>query len=70
MTRKSLALYYYSNGRPVEEYSPEHGTLTRPRPGETIVGINRRLTAHSMKSILKRFVPPILIDIRAALKKK
>jgi Rps23 Pro-64 3,4-dihydroxylase Tpa1-like proline 4-hydroxylase len=69
MTRKSLALYYYSNGRPAEEVSHEHGTLTRPRPGETIDGLNRRLTGNSMKSILKRFIPPILIDIRAALKR-
>jgi Rps23 Pro-64 3,4-dihydroxylase Tpa1-like proline 4-hydroxylase len=70
MTRKSLALYYYSNGRPVEESSPEHGTLTRPRPGETINGINGRSTANSLKTILKRFIPPILTDLRASLKRK
>jgi Rps23 Pro-64 3,4-dihydroxylase Tpa1-like proline 4-hydroxylase len=70
MTRKSLALYYYSNGRPSEEVSPEHGTLTRPRPGEIIDGINGRSTASSMKSILKRFVPPILNDVRLYLKRK
>ena len=32
-TRKSLALYYYTNGRPDEEKSAEHGTLYKPRPG-------------------------------------
>jgi hypothetical protein len=32
-TRKSLALYYYTNGRPAEEKSAEHGTLYKPRPG-------------------------------------
>jgi hypothetical protein len=42
MTRRSLALYYYSNGRPAEESSSEHGTLVRPRPGETIEGLNGR----------------------------
>jgi 2OG-Fe(II) oxygenase superfamily len=31
MTRKSLALYYFTNGRPAEEVSGEHSTLFRPR---------------------------------------
>ncbi|MGH3141878.1 MAG: 2OG-Fe(II) oxygenase, partial [Gaiellales bacterium] len=34
MTRKSLALYYYSNGRPAEELSDAHSTLFKSRPGE------------------------------------
>jgi hypothetical protein len=34
-TRRSLALYYYSNGRPAGEVvSEEHDTLFRSRPGE------------------------------------
>jgi len=40
MTRKSLALYYYSNGRPEEERSAEHTTLYQYRPGEA--GLGRR----------------------------
>lgn len=35
VTRRSLALYYYSNGRPEFEQSPEHSTLWQARPGET-----------------------------------
>jgi hypothetical protein len=31
MTRKSLALYYFSNGRPAEEITGEHSTLFRAR---------------------------------------
>jgi len=31
MTRKSLALYYFSNGRPAEEISGEHSTVFKPR---------------------------------------
>lgn len=67
MTRKSLALYYYSNGRPAQEASDEHGTLVRPRPGEMIDGLNGRAT---LKSILKRLVPPVVSDIRGYLKRK
>jgi Rps23 Pro-64 3,4-dihydroxylase Tpa1-like proline 4-hydroxylase len=67
VTRKSLALYYYSNGRPNEEISNEHGTLVRPRPGELIDGINGRATPRTM---LKRFVPPILSDLRSYFRKK
>lgn len=33
-TRKSLALYYYSNGRPQEEVSDAHTTLFQLRPEE------------------------------------
>lgn len=63
-TRKSLALYYYSNGRPDDEVSEDHGTLVKPRPGETIDGLN------GSKALLKRFIPPIVTDIRDYLKKK
>ncbi len=33
-SRRSLALYYYSNGRPQSEVSGAHNTLFRERPGE------------------------------------
>jgi hypothetical protein len=36
-TRKSLALYYYSNGRPAEEIAETaHSTIFQARPGEDI----------------------------------
>ena len=35
VTRRSLALYYYSNGRPEAERGPDHSTLWQARPGET-----------------------------------
>jgi Rps23 Pro-64 3,4-dihydroxylase Tpa1-like proline 4-hydroxylase len=69
-TRKSLALYYYSNGRPDEEVSAEHGTLVRPRPGEKIDGVNGRSTASFLKSKLKRLVPPVVSDLREYLRRK
>ena len=34
MTRKSMALYYYSRGRPEEELSSAHSTLWQVRPSE------------------------------------
>ena len=34
MSRKSMALYYYSRGRPEEEVSPAHSTLWQIRPAE------------------------------------
>jgi hypothetical protein len=36
-SRKSLALYYYSNGRPEEERSAVHGTMWQERPADGIV---------------------------------
>ena len=35
-TRRSLALYYYSNGRPAEEIGRSHSTLFRYRPGDQL----------------------------------
>jgi hypothetical protein len=35
-TRKSIQLYYYTNGRPESEVAPPHPTLWRHRPGESL----------------------------------
>lgn len=35
VTRRSLALYYYTNGRPEHERSPAHSTLWQARPSES-----------------------------------
>jgi len=54
--RRSLALYYYSNGRPDDEISNRgrtEGTDWRARPGDTM-RVNLRKAA-------KEFVPPIAI---------
>lgn len=34
MSRKSIALYYYTNGRPADEQGERHATLWRDLPGE------------------------------------
>ncbi len=68
-TRKSLALYYYSNGRPAEEINSKgHSTIFQSRPGEEIKEKeSAKLTA---KSLLKKLLPPILIDVINSLANK
>lgn len=58
-TRKSLALYYYTNGRPDNESSSMHSTVFRARPGETVTPAQTR---RSWKSVAKKFIPPIVTD--------
>lgn len=53
--RRSIALYYYSNGRPEDEVSDEHTTQFRKRPGEQF--------ASSWKQRAKRWMPPALVDL-------
>ena len=54
--RRSLALYYYSNGRPPGEVTSDHTTLFQRRPGEPL-----RL-ARDPRTALRRWVPPALAD--------
>jgi 2OG-Fe(II) oxygenase superfamily len=63
-TRKSMATYYYSNGRPEEEISGEHTTMFQTRPGE-----EPEKHPISMKDVLKAVTPPILISAVKKLKK-
>jgi 2OG-Fe(II) oxygenase superfamily len=59
ITRKSIALYYYSNGRPDEERAGSHNTLFKERPGERY-----RMTARDW---LRELTPPIVARwVRAA----
>jgi len=69
-TRKSLALYYYTNGRPGEELSGEHGTLMRSRPGEEIHSPEEIASRSKLRSVIKRFIPPILLDAGKLIVKK
>jgi Rps23 Pro-64 3,4-dihydroxylase Tpa1-like proline 4-hydroxylase len=56
MTRKSLALYYFSNGRPAEEISGDHSTIFRDRhQGEFKSTLRQR-----MRDLAKDFLPPIV----------
>lgn len=61
-SRKSLALYYYSNGRPSSEVNDgleEHGTLFKSR-----TGVEKDVLAEepvTFKSIVKDLIPPIIV---------
>ncbi len=60
-TRKSLALYYYSNGRPRSETAGEHySTPFRRRPGERLL-----LTP---ETIAQNLQPPIVMSMISALR--
>jgi hypothetical protein len=56
MTRKSLALYYFSNGRPADEISGDHSTIFRDRQdGEFKLTMKQRL-----RNLAKDLLPPIV----------
>lgn len=64
MSRKSLALYYYTSGRPETELTPAHSTLFQQRPGSTDVATTN---AERLKNIVKSMMPPIFLDIARRL---
>ena len=63
-TRKSMATYYYSNGRPEEEVGDAHSTLFQARPGVVI-----EKPRHSMRDMVVAVTPPILISAIKSLRK-
>lgn len=56
MTRKSLALYYFTNGRPAEEVSGEHSTLFRSRYDDEF----KPSSGKRLRKLAKDLLPPIL----------
>lgn len=57
-SRKSLALYYYTNGRPAEEINSgleDHTTLFKARPKSDNANL-------SVKEIIRQVTPPIIFD--------
>jgi Rps23 Pro-64 3,4-dihydroxylase Tpa1-like proline 4-hydroxylase len=59
-TRKSIALYYYTNGRP-EEPGPvvEHNTLFTPRPGDPF-SLRKALMRAASSNWLRDLFPPVI----------
>lgn len=66
-SRKSIALYYYSNGRP-EEPGPviEHNTLFQSRPGDPF-SFRKKLMRIASSGWLRDLIPPVIYrSMRAA----
>jgi hypothetical protein len=57
MTRKSLALYYFSNGRPAEEVTGEHSTIFRRRDEKDF----RPTIGQRTRDLARDLLPPILV---------
>jgi hypothetical protein len=57
MTRKSLALYYFTNGRPAEEISGQHSTIFRARGA----GDLRPTVAQRMRTLANEILPPVVM---------
>ncbi|WP_131784768.1 2OG-Fe(II) oxygenase [Protofrankia symbiont of Coriaria ruscifolia] len=66
VTRRSLAWYYYTNGRPADEVSPDHTTLFQARPGEAV----RPSGLARAQDIARRATPPLLIDAARTLRSR
>jgi len=67
MSRKSLALYYFSNGRPAEEITGGHSTIFRPRNENDFrptIGQRTRDLARAIdqrtRDLARDLLPPIL----------
>lgn len=59
-TRKSMAAYYYSNGRPDPERSDAHNTLFQRRPG--VLYPQLMPEKNPLKRAVRMLVPPIIMD--------
>jgi Rps23 Pro-64 3,4-dihydroxylase Tpa1-like proline 4-hydroxylase len=63
MSRKSIALYYYTNGRPKEEVTTgleEHGTIFRSRKNLKKDAVENH---QQWKVLLKSLIPPIVYKV-------
>jgi Rps23 Pro-64 3,4-dihydroxylase Tpa1-like proline 4-hydroxylase len=68
-SRKSMATYYYSNGRPEEEKSDSHSTLFKARPGDVKLPEPGEAKSSAVKSVLRAITPPIIVDTYKHLRK-
>ena len=64
--RKSIATYYYSNGRPEEdpELTHKHEVAFQQRPG-----VNRVKASLGVRKVIKSLIPPIVTDLYRGLRK-
>lgn len=65
--RRSLATYYYTNGRPAEEVSAPHSTLFKDRPGVSSDSVRNRLRRGG-KKVVRALVPPFFVDAYSSMR--
>ena len=63
-TRKSIAIYYYSNGRPESETREDHNTLFQQRQG----AVRRSNPTLAAKKFVRAVTPPILMEVASRLR--
>jgi Rps23 Pro-64 3,4-dihydroxylase Tpa1-like proline 4-hydroxylase len=69
-TRKSVATYYYSNGRPQEEENESHSTLfQQPRDASGKSVQVEEPSGFELRKVLRAITPPILMDAYKSLRK-
>src|ERR1700679_1688984 len=65
-TRKSMATYYYSAGRPESEVNDAHSTLFKQRPGAASIEEKPSVT---FKDVVKAVTPPFVVTAVKSLRK-
>ena len=72
VSRKSVALYYYTSGRPEEEKQPAHGTWFKRRPGvdEPESRFQERNWHQAGRAVAEKLSPPILLDALRYIKRR
>ena len=68
-SRKSIALYYYTNGRPEEEINTgleDHSTLFKVKPGQEL---KKKSSGHKTLELVNLFIPPIIHKLRRSITK-
>lgn len=60
-SRRSLALYYYTNGRPETEVSDAHSTVWKARPGHDTPEPWRHRVGRAVRAAVKDVTPPVLL---------
>ena len=63
VTRKSLAFYYYSNGRPASERRRAHSTLWQRRPGDEKRAVGAGDLLPAARKALRRWMPQAVKDL-------
>lgn len=58
-SRRSLATYYYTNGRPADEASEAHSTLFQSRPG---LELPRAGLGSTARKIARALTPPVITE--------